>query len=351
MSKYAPGTDARGDDGFYTIPEAIPVPADFERRPLPSVTTIIHQISDFSGPDRWWMAEDVHRLAVASKEKRSVKIWNPIAKEMQEVHPGQVLLNQLDFDEWGRNYGLHHMKNGGARELERRGNRGSLIHDAALDFAFRDVRLNRLDLDDYTKTLLEARGYALPVEYCRDHVWNLMAWLDKYLDEVYFAEAMIVNWEYGYAGTFDMLCTLRNCGDLHPRIKPKQKNQLDFKGSKTWQPEHRMQAAAYKNSDAVILREYEGTDSVHEFIKPDNCINVYVREENVEAMLWGSDADLFSDDESLEDSFIAFTHLIGVFHHLQRANGIHPSKIKELCLAPPTSGQLDQYRTRHLQVQ
>jgi hypothetical protein len=343
IGHYRPGTDSRNDTGYYELPEGIPVPDGFERRPLPSVTTVLDLVGDFSHAKEWWTAAYVNELAQAAKDKQHVRIWHKHEKRMVEVLPGQVLLNMLPGD-FGTNAGLHWMKSAGSRELERRANRGQVVHDAVLDFVLRDVRLRRDELADYTGHLIEARGYALTADYVQSHLWNALAWLDTHLDEAYLCECMVVNWTYGWAGTVDMVATLR--GDDMPAG---QLVQVDFKTSKTWYPEHRLQAATYKHAESCVLRAYEGSDvAVHDYPTPRHLINVYVGEEGVKPMQWGGKDDLFGPDDTLADSYAAFLHLLAVFHHQARARGMSPTTCSSLCMAAPTTEQLDAYRTRHL---
>lgn len=342
IGHYRPGTDNRNDSGYYTIPEEIATPDGFELRPLPSVTTVLDLVGDFSHAERWWTAQYINELAQAAKDKAMVRIWHPKQKAMVEVLPGQVLLNMLPAD-FGTNYGMHWMKNAGARELERRANRGQVVHDAVLDFVLRDVRLNRRELEDYTGQLIEARGYALKADYCMAHVWNAHGWLDQHLDEAYLCECMVVNWTYGWAGTVDMVGTLRGSD-----LPAGQLVQIDFKTSKDWYPEHRMQASAYLHAESCVLREYEGAAAVHDYPTPRHVMNVYVREEGVVPMQWGGKDDLFGADDTLADSYAAFLHLLAVFHHQARAKGMTPDTCRSLCMAAPTHDQLDAYRTRHL---
>lgn len=339
-STYVPGTDNRNDDGYYTIPEGVPRPEGWVERPLPSVTTVLSIADDFINAERWWTALEFHELALASKGKQPWRIWHKTQKQMVEVHPGQVMLNLLP-EHFGKNYGLHWMKMAGARELERRGNRGQIIHDAVSDFVLADLRIDASDLHDYTGSLIERRGYALKVEYCADRVWTVIQWLDRHLLEAIICESMVVNWTAGWAGTVDLICKLRGI----EAIPESALWQIDFKTSKAPYAEHRVQAATYRHGESVILRKYTGEIAVQPYPQPDILANVYVNEEGVQVFRWGGKDDLFGTDLSIEDAYNAFLYMMAVHYYFARTKSNSPMRMPSLCMKRPDMAVLEAYRT------
>lgn len=340
-STYVPGTDNRNDDGYYTIPEGIPTPEGWEPRALPSVTTVLSLTNEFIEPERWWTAQEFHELARASKEKRPWMIWHKTHQQMVEVHPGQVMLNMLP-DHFGTNYGLHWMKMAGARELNRRANRGQIVHDAVDDYVLADLRIDMSDLGDYVGSLIERRGYTIKVEYVADQVWTCLAWLDRHLLEPYLCNSMVVNWEYGWAGTIDLVASLRGVREL-PEGKPVQ---LDFKTSKAPYVEHRIQAATYNHAESVVLRKFTGEVAVQPYPAVQLLANVYIAEEDVKVYQWGGHDDLFGPDQTIEDSYSCFLFLLAAHYHFARGRSMSPTLLPSLALRRPKVDVLEAYRTR-----
>ncbi|UOF77611.1 hypothetical protein [Caudoviricetes sp.] len=360
LSEWQSGTDLRDESGYYRIPRGLIPPVDDPADGYPSVTTILDLLVDFTYPDRWWIASEVVDIARASMEKRKVPVWlgEGDGGQLVEVMGGQILLNQLP-ERFGSNAGKWWIARAGARELQRRANRGTLIHDAILDWAFNGTRVDWDDVSDYGKTLAEARGFALDESYYVQSIRNALAWCERHLDpeSMILCESPVFNWDYIFAGTVDYFGPLRNTDKLafSPAdevvanaselvrgvvVKDSAKWLIDFKGSKGPKMAHRLQAAAYANSNHYIERTTSGFGSFVEMPRADRVANVYVTDDYVHLKEWGDEGDPWS----LDDSFSAFIYASMIFAHIERETLHAPASIKSMSFKRPTPEDFRRYR-------
>lgn len=367
LAEWHHGTDLRNSEGYYGLPIGVPCPVANPEPAYVSVTTVLDAITDFTYPERWWIASEVVSLAQAAVEKRLVSMWNPSRESLVEVMPGKIILNQIADDAgFGTNAGKWWIAKAGGRELQRRANRGTLIHDAFLDWIFNGIRVSFDDVEDYARMLAEAREFALDPGYYVEPIRNAIAWADRHLDpdRATICESPLYNWDYIYAGTCDYLGPLRNTDSLV--VSPSESDEngrplvanaseivtgiivrdsatwmLDFKGSKGPKPAHRMQIAAYSKAHHYVERSgVTAYGAFREMPPVDRFANVYVQAEYVHLKEWGSE----DDTSSIEDSYAAFLHAQMVFFHLARESQNTPDLIKAMSIKPPTREQFARYR-------
>lgn len=281
------GTDLRDDaTGIYTWPHPSLVTDPLaECVHFPSVTTVLDEFmaSGMRHAEHWFTADYVEYLALAAKDKQPVQVWvnteNVDGGETVEVPAIDLLLNRLPVDEFGKNFGKHWIKKAGPREMRRRANRGSILHDALEEWAY-GVRVESNDVTDYTQGLIQAKGYTLPVDYCDQHVRQLLLWCDRHILEVLMAEAVVLNRTYGFAGTLDTILKLRGYPELD-KIGPN--GMVDAKGSKSDQPSHELQGAAYFFAEEIGV---PGTTETVPMPQLDWMANLYVTEDGVTLRHW-----------------------------------------------------------------
>ena len=290
---YRSGTDLRSDEGSYTLPAGISLPTvDRDGAPLAdplappaafqSVTTVLYRVTNFSWAWSWWIAEHVYELAEAARSKSPVRIWHQGKKEMVEVSAGHILCNVLP-EEYGKNAGMHWVKNAGARELERRANRGTIFHDVALDWAL-GLSVSAGALHDYLGSLIEGHGYAMKVDVVEQGATLLIRWLRRHIRRVVMAEAPVFRMRAGavpVAGTCDLLGEVQGLGSSG--VEDGALVRIDFKGSKDWKLEHFLQAVTYDDADYVLIR---GLDILEPNPRADQLLNVYINESGVSPYLW-----------------------------------------------------------------
>lgn len=330
------GTDLRDDaTGVYQWPH----PALAGETPItyyPSVTTIL---DEFTGSGmlmaaNYFIAQYVHDLAAATKEKRPVEVWldadNKDGGEVVEVNPLDLLMNRLGvplLDETGKpyspnrtadgypvNFGTHWIKNSGFRELRRRANRGSILHDVMEEWAY-GMRVDTSDAHDYAITLIQAKGFRIEADYVTPYIITLLDWLNDNVREVYMAEAVVMNDTYGYAGTLDTVLELRS--DMMSGV-----GIMDAKGSKGDQPSHELQGAAYFHAETVGIG---GTADRVEF--PGNVewfANLYVQPEKATFRVWPRVRRCKDHHEC--EPFRAFLHARVLWQELYAPE--HPKTVK-----------------------
>lgn len=360
VADWTHGTDLRDENGYYRIPPGIALPKGAEAlEGYPSVTTILDTITDFTYPERWWIASEVFEIARAAVSKQPFPVWHPGREELLEVMAGKILLNELDAS-FGTNAGKWWIAKAGGRELKRRGNRGTLIHDAVEDWLLRDMRVPWDDIPDYAVMLAEAREFALSPEYYVGPVRNAIAFCDRHLDPERFdlCECAAFNFEYGVAGTIDYIGPLRNTDKLLLTgaktydenilanaeevrtgivVKDGTKWMLDFKGSKGPKTSHRLQLAGYRKMTHALIRQFKRFEPLPQ---AERIGNVYVTHDYVHLKEWGAEDDAYT----LEDSWAAFLHAAMLFFHFQREALHAPALLRSMSLKPPTREQFERYR-------
>ena len=281
------GTDLRDDaTGIYRWPH----PAFIEERPdlqtivYPSVTTVLDEFmgSGMRHAEHWFTAEYVKWLAEQAKAKEKVPVWidadNVDGGEEVLVSPTDLMLNKLPGD-FGLNFGMHWIKKAGPREMRKRANRGSILHDALEDRAY-GLTMDDGDVGDYCTQLIQARDFRLDRDYVEPYVRQLMRWFERHVVEILMAEAMVMNDTWNYAGTLDIQAQLRGYPELDA-IGPV--GVVDAKGSKQDQPSHELQGAAY------FYGEYMGVPGTAERLpltKVDWMANLYVQPDKVTLRHW-----------------------------------------------------------------
>lgn len=303
------------------------------------------------------MAEHMLEIGLAIKEKRLIKVWHEEMKEMIEVSPSRLLLNDLDAELGKKNAAMHWNKNAGGRELTRRGNRGQIVHDAVADWCVLDRRVDPDEMDAYVGGLIEERGYALNVDYCLPYVRSALEWLDKYVLEVWMGEGPVFNFEYGWAGTVDLIARLRegtpvlSIGEATQRWDPEtwQKEkacpddlwQLDFKSSKSPKPDHLEQAATYWHSEFTWVR---GMRNLIEFPKAPRVANILVQENSANVYEWTESARYGVGSkkamESIEFGYDVFLSTLQTMYLRMWHSEFKPALLPEFSLKRPRAGRV-----------
>lgn len=280
------GTELRDDNtGLYCWPHASLVENPLEEcTHFPSVTTVLDEFmgSGMRHAEHWFTAEYVTYLAECAKAKTKVQVWvdtdNVDGGETVEVDAIDVLLNRLP-ESFGKNFGKHWIKKAGPREMRKRANRGSVLHQALEDWAY-GLRVDSNEVSDYTGQIIQGMGFTLTTDYCDQHVRQLLLWCDRYIKDVLMAEAVVMNRTYGYAGTLDTILQLRDYPELDA-IGPN--GMVDAKGSKSDQPSHELQGAAYFYAEEIGV---PGTKDTVPMIELDWMANLYVQEDGVKLRHW-----------------------------------------------------------------
>jgi hypothetical protein len=258
-----------------------------EREYFPSVTHVLDLIpGEMKFAEFWFIAEYVDFVTQCAEQRKPVSCWDANAADTIERPAREVLKDK------------HWIKFAGSREMTRRANRGTVIHDAIEDWALHGYRVAIEDLEDYVATLIQANGFALPADYCTGFVRTALAWCDEHIAEIHMSEAPVFNRTFNYAGTLDLVATLKNFGN------PGEKWLIDAKGSKGPQPTHPIQNACYANAEFVGIK---GTDQMVPFEKPDRFANLYIQEDKATLREWTKEPEAFH----------AFQHLRMVWQYLK----------------------------------
>lgn len=325
---WSKGTDLRNKDGIYCWPHPNIECADEDRKYYISVTTTLNLINgDMKFAENWFFAEYIKEIALAAKEKQLIKIWHKGEAEMIEVRPIDVLLSSLDEAFWGKNAAMHWMKSAGGREMQRRSLRGAIVHDAIEEWALQERRIGESDLYDYTLSLIKAprtgydEGLTIAPEFCMEFVREAIKWCDEHIDEVHMCEACLMHDDDGWAGTGDLVCTLRG----YPGISKGEPILVDAKNSKAPQKSHRLQLATYRKAQWIGIKN---TAMRVPFEAPERVFNLYIQPEGCSLKEWFD----------LEDAYAAFLHLCMVFHDIEGKHS--PFTLRAPKLLHPTSAQL-----------
>jgi hypothetical protein len=257
---WSAGTDLRNQDGIYQWPHSALLQEGEEPTYYPSVTTVLDEYfgSGMRHAEHWFTAEYVRDLAIAARDKTPVRVWletdNVDGGEMVEVKALDILLNRLPEEQYGKNFGMHWMKKAGPREMRKRANRGSVIHQALEDWTL-GLRIDSDDIGDYTGQVIQGRGFALPLEFCEPRVRQLLIWLENNVEEVLMSETVVGNDTYRYAGTADAAVKLYK--GLYPPLDDIGRiGGIDAKASVSDQPAHELSwfANLYVTDDGCKLR-------------------------------------------------------------------------------------------------
>lgn len=296
---WSKGTDLRNEDGFYCWPPKVTLPAGVEPEYFVSVTTVLNMMAaDFRFAEHYFAAEYVAEVgqtlvdAVADALRTvtgglrggarlngrdgaaqyvrdifdsalnaaTVGCWDKDAGQMVNRLAVEVLLDR----KW--------MAGAGPRGMTKRANRGQVTHDAveewAYEFALGGTPLSADDpgLMDWVASRVSANNYAVRPEDCIDFVEAALRWLDTNVEQVYLAEAPVFNRTYNYAGTCDLMATLRG----HEGVW-----LLDFKTSSNFTPRaaHKIQLCAYRNAEFYGVRN---EPELQPMPRADRIGNIYV---------------------------------------------------------------------------
>ncbi len=315
------GTDLRDKSGVYRWPQAIfPGEANY----YPSVTTILDQVGGgMRFAEHWFHAEYGRDVALAAQRREKVSVWLEKGEEpgaMVEVSPVKLLTNTLPEEVYGKNFGLHWMKSAGPREMTRRANRGSIVHDAIEDRAYGQTFADD-EVEEWAATLISARGYAMTAEYVAPYIRSALKWFGDHVEEVEMAEALLMNDRYVYAGTGDLVVTLRN----YPDIPKGAKMLIDLKTSKDPQPTHELQQAAYFFAEYIGIA---GSDRREPMPRLHGAANVYVQPEKTTLKYWPR---IRHCAPSKCVPFAGFLHLRAVWQTLEAPGSImtiKPAKVQ-----------------------
>lgn len=307
------GTDLRNDQGLYCWPYKI-----FEapkREYFPSVTHILDLANgDMKFAEFWFIAEYVDYVTTCAETRESVPCYCEETKGVIERKAREVLHDK------------HWIKFAGSREMTKRANRGTVVHDAIEDWALNGMRVAEGDIEDYTQQLIQANDFALTVDYVAPFLRRALTWCNDHIVEVLMSEAPIFNRKYNYAGTLDIVARLRGMVEANGQpISEKESWQIDAKNSKAPQPTHPMQAAAYANAELVGIK---GTDILAPFVKPDRFANLYIQEDKATLREWKREPDAFK----------AFLHLRMVWQYLGTKD--LPVTVKTPKVKTPTPDQM-----------
>jgi hypothetical protein len=307
------GTDLRNDKGLYCWPHLV---FDAETREFfPSVTTILDLANgDMKFAEFWFIAEYVDYVTQCAYAKELVPCFDSESKEVKERPAREVLQDK------------HWIKFAGSREMTKRANRGTVVHDAIEDWALNGMRVADDEIEDYTQQLIQFNGYALHVDYCAGFVKKALEWCNEHIVEIVMSEAPVFSREFNYAGTIDLVAKLR--GMVNADGSPISEDEtwlIDAKNSKAPQPVHPMQSAAYANAETVGIK---GTDQMVPFVKPDRFANLYIQEDKATLREWQKEPQAFE----------AFLHLRMVWQYLIAKD--LPVTVKVPKVKTPTSGQM-----------
>lgn len=305
---WSKGTDLRNKDGLYCWPHMFYDSAD--REYFPSVTHVLDLIpGEMKFAEFWFIAEYVDHCVTQARAKLPVLCYDPETKESVERPAISVLQDK------------HWMKFAGCREMTRRANRGTVIHDAIEDWALAGMRIESADIDAYTFQLIQANGFALPADYCSAYVRSALNWCNEHVVEILMSEAPVFNRTMNYAGTLDLVCRLRGFDG----VSEDETWLVDAKGSKGPQPTHPIQNACYANAEFVGIK---GTNQMVPFDKPSRFANLYIQEEKATLREWKKEPAAFH----------AFQHLRMVWQYLIGKD--LPVTVKAPKVKTPTSAQL-----------
>ena len=204
---WAKGTDLRNEDGMYQWPPSHLLQPGEVQEFFPSVTTIL--AIDGKGmyeAEKRFAADYTASLAEAARNGETVPVWD----FDKETGIGQTVYKQpfdvLTDKDW--------MSKAGAREMTRRANRGTIVHDALEEWCqyqgeIQCLKSNDPGLMDWTDSRIQAKGYALRTEEVHPYVLALLQFCEEWVGDIYLQEAPIFNRTLSYAGTEDFICTLK----------------------------------------------------------------------------------------------------------------------------------------------
>jgi hypothetical protein len=305
---WSKGTDLRNDKGIYCWPHMVYDSAN--REYFPSVTHVLDLVQgDMKFAEFWFIAEYVDHVVKCAKQKMTVLCWDPETKETIERSAIEVLQDK------------HWMKGAGGREMTRRANRGTVIHDAIEDWALNGMRVDPDDIDAYTFQLIQANEFAIPADYCSAYVRTALEWCNNHVVEILMSESPVFNRTLNYAGTLDLVCRIKGLDG----VTEDETWLIDAKGSKGPQPTHPIQNACYANAEFVGIK---GTNQMVPFEKPQRFANLYIQEDKATLREWKKEPEAFK----------AFQHLRMVWQYLVGKD--LPVTVKAPKVKTPTKDQL-----------
>lgn len=329
-STWQSSTDLLFCDDIYCWPP--PSFASEKRDYFPRVTAACDLLNgDMKFAEYWWIAEYVKLLSDVATDQtrkpseRTVQVWVKDAAQMFDVKAADVLCNNLDADVFGKNGAMHWIKLAGSREMTRRANRGTVVHDCIEDFALKDMRVDDSDLEDYLAMLIQGHGFTIQPEFCVEHARQALKWCDNHLGEVFLSECPVFSFTNRHAGTLDLVCTIRNYDTIDPTLK----FLVDAKNSKQPSQSHRLQAAAYFYSEK---RGVKGTNILLDLPQSDRAANLYIQPEGCVLKEW----------HNLPNAYKHFLHLLCVWYDLRRKEMPKTVKLVAPKLPKPSSKEMAQ---------
>lgn len=252
----------------------------------------------------WWIAQYVDELTQLATSKSTTEFFHPGEKQWVQVKAIDILANRLPRD-FGTNAGKHWIKSSGYREMRRRGDEGTIIHDAFEDWNLKGLRVKPSDVEDYTQGLINSHEeMRIPAKgETAKKVRQVHLFCERHVAEVEMAEAPVFHFENRYAGTLDFRGKLKNLDGVDPR----HLYQLDAKRSKGEQLSHLLQHSGYFYATHMAVKN---TTLLHELRRPDRVANVYFQPDKYIFKAW--------PHECLEEAYDQLLRLLCVAYYVKR---------------------------------
>lgn len=293
------GTDLRRD-GRYEWPPLIYRQPDDVVESYPSVTSVLDETSTgFMRAQFYFIGKEVADITAAAKAKAMYPRWDAIEMRMVDCRPIDLLLEPR----W--------IADAGWREMSRRANRGTVVHDAVEEWALGGLRVDvddPHDLSEYVAAVISRNNVSLEVDYCISYVRTALAWCEQHVEQVLMAEGPVFSPKHGYAGTCDLDLTLRGKAGI---------GRVDVKTSKDVYPAFELQLAAYANAELVGIK---GTDTREPLQRPDWVATLLIGPEEAKLREWKDDTDT-EDGPVLNRAFDCFLHLLAAHQYMSPVLG------------------------------
>lgn len=187
---------------------------------------------------------------------------------------------------------------------------GSLTHHLAyercLGLALPTNLTDHLLYHAHKLELANDEEYALQLaKDATPYVEGLFAWYEEFTPdiEVIGLEAMVVNEEHGYAGTMDMIATVKGWG----------RRVIDIKTSNRMADTFPMQVEAYRNAEFI---GFPATGEKHEIGPTDGIAIIHVQPDKPPSeylQTWDPNDDTY-------EAFLSARHLYGVINNMPKPN-------------------------------
>ena len=331
------GTDLRNDDGIYAWPHQSALAPGQEQEFFVSATTVLNMMAaDFRFAEHRFAADYTAEIfsgfmakmgqavagicdglstggGISSREAAAqfardhfdnalrtatVDCWDKDSRSMQP----RLIVEAIMDKGW--------MSGAGPRGLNKRANRGSIVHDAveawvvATQSGYAPLDPEDPYLSDWVATAIFDSKFAIEVDDCIGFVRSALRWLMEHVKVPFLAEAPVFNRTYNYAGTVDLLATLNGHDGLW---------LLDFKSSSSMTPraQHKIQLAAYKNAQFYGVKDSagRGTGDLEPLPCADRIANVYVFPDKRKAAAGDYRTELREWQSGIETAFQSFVKL------------------------------------------